>query len=101
LQRRDRDKVLHGRESGIIVRSPEGEFSEIHNPLDQGDRHKLTAHEVHRPLTLTEVTDANGVPAPRLRQAKMRARMTRWYFGERIEKPSEEEYRESITSGHH
>jgi ubiquinol-cytochrome c reductase cytochrome b subunit len=101
LQRRDRDKVLHGRESGIIVRSPEGEFSEIHTPLPQGDLYALTAHEVHRPLTLTEVTDSNGVPAPNLRRAKLRARMTHWYFGTRVEKASEEEYRESISSGHH
>jgi len=101
LQRRDRDKVLHGRESGIITRSPEGQFSEIHTPLPQGDLHTLTSHEVHHPLTLTDVTDANGVPAPNLRLAKLRARMTRWYFGERVEKVSEEEYREAISSGHH
>jgi ubiquinol-cytochrome c reductase cytochrome b subunit len=101
LQRRDRDKVLHGRESGIITRSPEGQFSEIHTPLPQGDLHKLTAHDVHRPLTLTEVTDSNGVPAPKLRLAKLRARATRWYFGERVEKPTEEEYRHAVSSGHH
>ena len=101
LQRRDRDKIMHGRESGIINRSPEGQFSEIHTPLPQGDLHTLTAHDVHRPLTLTEVTDANGVPAPKLRLAKLRARATRWYFGERVEKPTEEEYRRAISSGHH
>jgi ubiquinol-cytochrome c reductase cytochrome b subunit len=101
LQRADRDKVLHGRESGIIVRSPEGEFSEIHTPVSQGDLHKLTAHDVHRPLTLTEVADSNGVPAPRVRQAKLRARVTKWYFGERVEKPTAEEYHDAISSGHH
>jgi ubiquinol-cytochrome c reductase cytochrome b subunit len=101
LQRADRDKVLHGREAGIIVRSLEGEFSEIHAPLSDGDRYKLTSHEVHRPLTLTETADSNGVPAPRVRRAKLRAKATRWYFGERVEKPSDEEYHEAITSGHH
>ncbi|HEY3870094.1 MAG TPA: cytochrome bc complex cytochrome b subunit [Actinocrinis sp.] len=101
LQRADRNKILHGRESGIIVRSPEGEFSEIHEPLDAGDLHKLTSHDVHRPLSLAEVTDANGVPAPHVRRARVRAALTRWYFAERIEKPTVEEYRESITSGHH
>jgi len=101
LQRADRDKVLHGRESGIIVRSPEGEFSEIHTPAPAGDRYKLTAHDVHRPLTLTEVADSNGVPAPRVRQAKLRARVTQWYFGTRIEKPTEEEYHDAISGGHH
>lgn len=101
LQRADRDKVLHGRESGTIVRSAEGEFSEIHTPLTDGDRYKLTSHEVHRPLTLTETADSNGVPAPRVRRAKLRAKATQWYFGERIEKPSVEEYHDAITGGHH
>ncbi|HEV3171358.1 MAG TPA: cytochrome bc complex cytochrome b subunit [Actinocrinis sp.] len=101
LQRADRDKVLHGRESGIIVRAPSGEFSEIHEPVSQGDLHKLTAHDVHRPLSLTEVADSNGVPAPRMRQAKLRARVTKWYFGERVEKPTAEEYHDAISSGHH
>lgn len=32
LQRRDKDKVLHGRESGIIKRLPHGEFIEVHEP---------------------------------------------------------------------
>ena len=36
LQRRDRDKVLHGRESGIIKRLPHGEFIEVHEPLGPG-----------------------------------------------------------------
>jgi ubiquinol-cytochrome c reductase cytochrome b subunit len=101
LQRADRDKVLHGREAGIIVRSLEGEFSEIHAPLSDGDRYKLTSHEVHRPLTLTETADSNGVPAPRVRRAKLRAKATQWYFGERIEKPTTEEYHDAITGGHH
>ena len=101
LQRADRDKILHGRESGIIVRSPEGEFSEIHERLEPAELHTLTSHDVHRPLSLAEVTDDNGVPAPHLRRARMRAALTRWYFAERIEKPSTEEYREAITSGHH
>ncbi|HEV8561913.1 MAG TPA: cytochrome b, partial [Actinophytocola sp.] len=39
LQRRDRDKVLHGRESGIIKRLPHGEFIEIHQPLGPVDEH--------------------------------------------------------------
>jgi ubiquinol-cytochrome c reductase cytochrome b subunit len=101
LQRADREKVLHGRESGIIVRSETGEFSEIHTPVSEGDRYKLTVHDVHRPLSIAQTADANGVPAPRLRQAKLRARITRWYFGTRIEKPTAEEYHDAISNGHH
>ncbi|HEU5354375.1 MAG TPA: ubiquinol-cytochrome c reductase cytochrome b subunit [Actinocrinis sp.] len=101
LQRADRDKVLHGREAGIIIRSPEGEFSEVHAPLSDGDRFKLTAHDVHRPLSIAQTADSNGVPAPKLRRAKLRAKATHFFFGTRIEKPTVEEYHESITSGHH
>jgi ubiquinol-cytochrome c reductase cytochrome b subunit len=101
LQRADRDKVLHGRESGIIVRSPEGEFSEVHERLEAGDLHTLTSHDVHHPLSLAQARDVNGLPSPHLRRARLRAALTRWYFAERIEKPTVEEYRESITSGHH
>ncbi|NDB19214.1 MAG: cytochrome b, partial [Actinobacteria bacterium] len=33
LQRRDREKLLHGHETGRILRLPHGEFVEIHAPL--------------------------------------------------------------------
>ncbi len=62
LQRRDRDKVLHGRESGIIKVSLEGEFTEVHEPLlGRRTRYRLTAHEVQKPLELGPATDENGV----------------------------------------
>ena len=32
LQRRDRDKLLHGMETGNILRLPHGEFIEVHAP---------------------------------------------------------------------
>ncbi|MBE8477977.1 cytochrome bc1 complex cytochrome b subunit [Streptomyces justiciae] len=52
LQLRDRDLVLHGRETGVIKRLPHGEYIEVHEPLDQARRHTLTAHE--RPKELVE-----------------------------------------------
>jgi ubiquinol-cytochrome c reductase cytochrome b subunit len=33
LQRADRDLVLHGRETGRLVRMPNGEFVEVHEPI--------------------------------------------------------------------
>ncbi|MDI2130859.1 cytochrome b [Yinghuangia seranimata] len=44
LQLRDRDKLEHGRETGIIKKLPNGGFVEVHEPLDQAARHRLTAH---------------------------------------------------------
>jgi len=52
-------------------------------------------------LSIAQAADSNGVPAPNLRKAKLRARVTEWYFGTRIEKPTTEEYHDAITGGHH
>src|SRR4029077_6094536 len=38
LQRRDRDLLLHGRETGRILRLPSGEFLEIHEEADAETR---------------------------------------------------------------
>ncbi|MGW1888088.1 cytochrome bc1 complex cytochrome b subunit [Streptomyces sp. NPDC001970] len=101
LQRRDKDKVLHGRESGIIKRLPHGEFVEIHEPLSQADRYKLTAHEQYKPVEIGPTVDENGVERKVKSAEKLRARLSKSYFGEenQIPKPSAEEHRE-ITSGH-
>ncbi|WP_351228269.1 cytochrome bc complex cytochrome b subunit [Streptomyces sp. NPDC002133] len=101
LQRRDKDKVLHGRESGIIKRLPHGEFVEIHEPLSPGDRYTLTAHEQYKPAEIGPTVDENGVERKVKSAEKLRARLSKSYFGEenQIPKPSAEEHRE-ITSGH-
>ncbi|MFJ9473390.1 cytochrome bc1 complex cytochrome b subunit [Streptomyces caniferus] len=101
LQRRDKDKVLHGRESGIIKRLPHGEFIEVHEPLDQEQLHVLTQHEQPAPLELGPEVDENGVARKVSRSQKLRAKLSKSYYGEDnvIAKPTVEEYKE-ITSGH-
>ena len=49
LQRRDRELVLHGRETGRIVRSPHGEFIEVHEPLDPMVSWRLVQHDAYHP----------------------------------------------------
>ena len=44
LQRSDRDRMLHGAESGIIDRAPSGKYSERHRPISEGEAFKLTQH---------------------------------------------------------
>jgi ubiquinol-cytochrome c reductase cytochrome b subunit len=102
LQRRDRDKVLHGRETGTIKRLPHGEYIEVHEPLTQEHLHTLTQHEQPPPYEIGPLVDANGVRRPVRRSQRVRAGLARAMFGPgtRIEKPTAEEYRE-ITSGHH
>ncbi|KQZ10762.1 ubiquinol-cytochrome c reductase cytochrome b subunit [Agromyces sp. Root1464] len=41
LQRKDRDVVLHGFETGRIVRLPGGEYVEVHEPVDRYERWRL------------------------------------------------------------
>ncbi|CAL9418640.1 cytochrome bc1 complex cytochrome b subunit [Streptomyces sp. enrichment culture] len=102
LQRRDRAKVLHGRETGTIKRLPTGEYIEVHEPLTQADLHTLTQHEQHPPYTIGPEVDAGGVRRRVKRSQRLRARLAHAMFGPdaRIEKPTVEEYRE-ITSGDH
>ncbi|WP_371615524.1 cytochrome bc complex cytochrome b subunit [Streptomyces sp. NBC_00454] len=101
LQRRDRDKVLHGRETGIIKRLPHGEFVEIHEPLSQGKLHTLTSYDQYQPAEIGPTVDENGVERKVGRIEKLRAKLSKGYYGEnnQIPKPSAEEYKE-IQSGH-
>src|SRR5919112_2015308 len=45
LQRHDNDLLLHGYESGIIMRSPEGGYSERHLPISDARSYTLTARQ--------------------------------------------------------
>ncbi|MET9671458.1 cytochrome bc complex cytochrome b subunit [Streptomyces sp. NPDC006475] len=85
LQRRDRDKVLHGRESGIIKRLPHGEFVEVHEPLSPEQRYTLTAHEQYQPVPLEPSADGNGNGDEEVHDAshsaRIRARLSRAMYG--------------------
>jgi ubiquinol-cytochrome c reductase cytochrome b subunit len=76
LQRADRDLVLHGRETGTLMRLPSGEFVEIHEPISAEKAWTLTQHEQPVPLALSE-TDERGVKRPGAIKNKLRNRMSR------------------------
>ncbi|WP_354637933.1 cytochrome b [Kitasatospora camelliae] len=101
LQRRDREKVLHGRESGIIRRLPHGEFIEVHTPLDQADLYTLTAHHQPDPYEPEPEVDENGVRRKVGRMERWRTNFSQGYFGKygQIRKPTAAEH-EEISSGH-
>ncbi|MFJ3799571.1 cytochrome bc complex cytochrome b subunit [Streptomyces sp. NPDC090088] len=100
LQLRDRDKVLHGRESGIIKRLPHGEYVEIHEPLSQARLHTLTAHEQYRPLEAAPAGDLDGALPGRLGR-RLRVGLSRVLYGPgtQIPKPTAAEHQE--ISGRH
>ncbi|NGO48653.1 cytochrome bc1 complex cytochrome b subunit [Streptomyces ureilyticus] len=95
LQRRDRDLVLHGRETGVIKRLPHGEFVEVHQPLSPAELHTLTQHEQPRPLEPGPAHDGNGVPNPNGSKGRLRALLSRGLYGDgtQVPKPTAEEYR--------
>ncbi|MEI5097524.1 cytochrome bc complex cytochrome b subunit [Streptomyces sp. PmtG] len=104
LQRRDREKVLHGRESGTIKRLPHGEYVEVHKPLTQAERYTLTAHEQPTPYEVGPRVDANGVARKVPRAERLRARLSHAMYGPhaQVPKATAEEYREIQSGdGHH
>ncbi|WP_435882328.1 cytochrome bc1 complex cytochrome b subunit [Streptomyces umbrinus] len=105
LQLRDRELVLHGRETGVIKRLPHGEYVELHRPLSPAELHTLTQHEQPRPLEIGPAEDENGVPSPNRRMPllRLRARLSRALYGEgtQVAKPTAEEYREAHRSNEH
>jgi len=75
LQRADRDLVLHGRETGTLLRLPHGEFVEVHEPISPERAYFLTSHEQAPALELPEV-DGHGVKRAHALRNKLRARMS-------------------------
>ena len=89
LQRADREKVLHGRETGRLVMLPHGEFIEVHEPLSPEKAYLLTQHEQLPALEPVEA-DANGVRNPKGAKAKLQSRLSR-ANQEQIAKPTSKE----------
>jgi len=97
LQRRDHDLVVHGRESGRIVRTAEGSFFEVHEPLPEFKRWALVQHETLTPLKLTARVDANGVERKSTRRERLRAKISGFYFADGIQPVAPAE----LAAAHH
>ncbi|MGB4777993.1 cytochrome b [Microbacterium sp.] len=80
LQKKDRELLLHGYESGRIYRLPGGEYVEVHEPLDQYERWRLIDVETHQPLVVRP--DDRGRIGP---LARVRSVLSRWFFEDRLE----------------
>lgn len=96
LQRADRERVLHGSESGQIIRTPEGRYYEDHVEISQGEAYTLTQHAQYQPVEPDDGTSELGVEGP-VKVSKFRAAVSRWYLGHDIAKPT----RAEIEEAHH
>jgi len=84
LQRRDRDLVLHGHETGRLVRTAEGKFFEVHEPLSEHERWALVQHEALKPLERSAAVDANGVRRRGALGERIRAKVSGFYFADGV-----------------
>ncbi|MEZ5185835.1 MAG: ubiquinol-cytochrome c reductase cytochrome b subunit [Candidatus Nanopelagicales bacterium] len=91
LQRRDRDKLLHGLETGNILRLPHGEFIEIHAPISEEEKAVLMSKPTRTPIGMPEEVDENGVALPGARMARLRARLSSFFYEDNIALPTPEE----------
>ena len=98
LQLADRDRVLHGAETGAIRRLPEGGYVEPHQPLPLQERWRLTAHDRPSAPTANATAESNGVRAPSQRKERLRGAMLRFLSGHDVAKPTREELDEAGPS---
>jgi ubiquinol-cytochrome c reductase cytochrome b subunit len=86
LQRRDRDTVLHGRETGTIVRTPDGQYFERHEVSAElaPEQWVLVQHEAVAPIQLEASVDENGVARKAKRSERLRAGFSRFYFADAV-----------------
>ena len=101
LQRKDRELVLHGHESGRIVRHESGEYVEVHTPLTDQERWVLVSYDAIKPLELAPEFNDMGVKRKGYFIEKLRYRLSRWYFEERIDPVTPAELHEAQEHGHH
>ncbi len=101
LQRRDREKLLHGYETGQILRLPHGEFIEIHKPISDAEKAVILAKQDYQPLQLESSVDANGVRNPKGRKARLQARMSNWFYGDNIPVPTKAELEAAAHHAQH
>ncbi|MGO3135826.1 MAG: ubiquinol-cytochrome c reductase cytochrome b subunit, partial [Agrococcus casei] len=90
LQKKDREMVLHGFESGRIVRKPGGEFIEVHQPVDEYERWRLTSFDAYEP-TKERPNSAGRITAG----TKIRGSLSRWFFEDRITPVTKSELEQS------
>ncbi len=103
LQRADRDLVLHGTETGRIVRTPEGEFYEVHEPLDAYTRWPLVQHDPMVPLSQLEgpPVDQHGVRRPRRVTHGARRALSDFYFRDMVQPVTPAELAAAHSHGEH
>jgi len=97
LQRNDLDKLLHGKETGRILRLPDGGFVEVHEPVSEAEIPALIARETYPRWEIPKKYDENGIKTPNYRRQLLRAKLSHWWTKGDLPIPTTKE----IQSGQH
>ncbi|MEW2636289.1 ubiquinol-cytochrome c reductase cytochrome b subunit [Streptomyces sp. NPDC048389] len=89
LQSHDRRLLEEGEETGLVSQSPYGAISETHEPVDAKRRYRLLVRALPEPLAHP------GPSAPR--RHRLRARLSAWFYRERVDMPTTPEERLQIS----
>ncbi|MFD6445741.1 cytochrome bc complex cytochrome b subunit [Promicromonospora sp. NPDC060204] len=101
LQRKDRELVLHGHESGRIVRFANGEYIEVHTPLDEQERWLRVNYEAPGPLAIAPKTDARGVKRKGYGADKRWQGLSRFFYEDRVSPVTPAEVAAAHSHGEH
>jgi len=101
LQRQDTDKLLHGYETGVIMRSPEGGYAEKHLPISAEKAYTLTSRTPDELYAADSDMDGNGVVAPGSRKEKVRAALSAKLYADNLQPPSAAELDEAHHHAEH
>ena len=101
LQRKDRELVLHGHETGRIVRFAHGEYIEVHRPLDEQERWLRVNYQAHEPLEIEPATDSRGVRRKGYKKDKRLQRLSRFFYEDRVEPVTPAEVAAAHSHGEH
>ncbi|NTW40940.1 MAG: ubiquinol-cytochrome c reductase cytochrome b subunit [Cellulomonadaceae bacterium] len=101
LQRKDRELVLHGHETGRVVRFEDGEVVEVHRPLDENERWLRVQHEPRRPIAILPAEDERGVRRKGYAADRRRSTLSRFFYEDRVEPVTPSELAAAQSHGHH
>lgn len=101
LQRRDNDKLLHGYETGRVLRLPHGEFIEVHEPISTHAAAVILGKDDIAPLALEAAVDENGVRNPKAKRNARRARLSGWFYSDNVATPTDEELKAALEHQAH
>jgi ubiquinol-cytochrome c reductase cytochrome b subunit len=101
LQRADQNRLLHGYETGVIMRSPDGGYAEKHLPISTEEAYTLTARDRDPALPAPTEADENGVANRKVMARRARSKVSGFWYGKNIQKPTAEELEEARHHAEH